>query len=185
MHQAKRTFSILFLILVFLLMFMPFITTFNELLTSFVLRFSWYRAIENYILPFEIRTVIAFLKILNIDAIGSRTTLSIVKDGVWQKMWISWNCLGWQSGLLIIFTLFVSLQGSYTKISKVTTISIGILGTFLINIFRISAVVLVFKYFGYLPAVFFHDYFANIAIILWLFVFWWFSYKFVLEEMSS
>lgn len=182
MNKTKRTFSTLFLILVFLLMFLPFITTFNELLTRLFLHFAWYRVIENFIVPFEIRTIIATLRIFYIDAIGSNTSLSIMKDGSWQRMWISWNCIGWQSAILIVFTLLSGLQGNYKKSSKLEAIIIGISGTFLINIFRMSAVVVVFKYFGYLPAVIFHDYAANIAIIFWLFFFWWFVYRFVLEE---
>ena len=181
MDKTKKTFSTLFLILVFLLMFLPFVTTFNELLTRFVLQFQWYRAIEQIVVPFEIRSIIAFLKIFHIEAVGSSTSISIQESGVWQRMWISWNCVGWQSGILLVLTLITALQGNFKMLSKVETIAIGILGTFLVNILRLSTVVVIFKYFGHLPALIFHDYFANIAIIVWLFFFWWFSYSFVLE----
>lgn len=178
----KRTFSTLFLLLVFLLMFLPFVTTFNEVLTRILLKFQWYRAIESMIVPLEVKSVVAVLKFFRIEAVGSATSISILKEGAWQRMWISWNCVGWQSALLIVLTLFTGLQGDYRKLSKVEAITIGILGTMLVNIIRLSAVVLIFYFVGYLPALFFHDYLANIAIIIWLFFFWWFVYKFVLED---
>jgi exosortase/archaeosortase family protein len=182
MNKAKSTFSTLFLVLVVLLMFLPFITTFNEFLTRVFLRLEWYRVIENFVVPFEVRSIVAVLRLFGMEVSGSNTTISVTVNGALQTMWISWNCIGWQSAILLVFTLFTGLQGSYKISSKVETIIIGILGTFVMNIFRMSLVVIIFKYFGHLPALIFHDYFANVAIIAWLFFYWWFCYRFVLEE---
>jgi len=182
---SKRIFSTLFIILIILLMVMPFVTTFNEFLTSWVLKFGWYKSIENLVLPFEIKAVVGFLWLLHIEAIGSPTTLSIVREGSWQKIWVSWNCVGWQSLIVFLLTLATGFSGNYTKLSKVETILIGILGIFLVNLARINAVVLIFKFAGYLPAVIFHDYFANMAIVVWFFFFWWFSYSFILETKNA
>jgi exosortase/archaeosortase family protein len=185
MDKAKKTFYHLFLALVFLLMFLPFITTFNEFLTHWMLNFGWYRVIEEKVVPLEVRTIIATLKIVHIDAAGSATSISVLKESTWQRMEISWNCVGWQSGILLIFTMLTGIQGNYKLGSKIETIVIGCLGTFLVNIVRMSLVIIIFSYFGHLPALIFHDYFANIAIIIWLFIFWWFVYKYVLEDNSK
>jgi exosortase/archaeosortase family protein len=184
MPKSKETFKNLFLALIILLLVMPFITTFNEFLTAWFLRFGWYRGIESIVVPFEVRSVVGTLHFLQIQAVGSNTTLSFVKDGDWQRIWIAWNCVGWQSLIVLIMTLVTGLQGGFSKLSKLQVVLVGVLGIFLVNIARISLVVIIFKYIGYLPAVIFHDYFANLAMVAWLFFFWWFSYKFILEETA-
>jgi len=185
MDRTKRLFTTLFLVLVIMLMFLPFITTFNEFLTRILLTLSWYRWIQNLVVPFEIRTILYVTHIFHFQTMGSDTAISIMKDGGWHKVIISWNCIGWQSLIILILTLITGLQGDFNKVSKMEVIIIGVLGTFLVNILRITSVLVIFKFFGYLPAMIFHDYFANIAIIAWFFLFWWFSYAYVLEEKST
>lgn len=182
LHRTRNIFSLLFIVLVFLLIFLPFITTFNDILTRFMLQFGWYRKIESLIVPAEIKTIVATLRLINVEAIGSATTLSVAVNGSWQKVLISWNCVGWQSIILLVLTFAIGFQGNYKRISKIEAITIGILGTALVNIIRIVLVVLIFKFVGYLPAIIFHNYIANISIIAWLFFYWWFVYSFVLEE---
>lgn len=99
---------------------------------------------------------------------------------------IAWNCIGWQSLLFFIITTFVGLQGDrYTNFSKVKALMIGMLGTFLINLFRIAVVAVIAFYFGQNIAIIFHDYGSTMVVIIWLLGFWWFSYSFVLEEKYS
>lgn len=183
--RNKETFKNLFLVLVILLLAMPFITTFNEFLTAQFLRFGWYRGIEALVVPFEVKSVVGTLNFLQIEAVGSNTTLSILKEGSWQRIWIAWNCVGWQSLIVFGLTLATGMQGGFSRFSKLQVVLIGVLGIFLVNIARISLVVLIFKFIGYLPAVIFHDYFANVAMIAWLFFFWWFSYSFLLVKTRS
>ena len=66
--------------------------------------------------------------------------------------------------------------------SKFKAFILGALGTFWINIIRIAIVVVVAYQFGQLPATIVHDYGSILAVILWLFFFWWFVYSFVLVE---
>lgn len=181
-HSPKKTFSTVFLVLVVLLMAMPFITTINDIMARFAIQFQWYKAIENAIIPIEVRFVAAVLRIFNIEIIASTNAISVMKNGSWQRILVSWNCVGWQSLIILLITFLTGLQGQYKIITKLQTAAIGILGIFLINVLRIDLVVILFKLFGYFPAVIFHDYFANIMVVSWVFFFWWFSYTFVLEE---
>ncbi len=82
--------------------------------------------------------------------------------------------------ILYIITLFVGLQGSYRISSKIECVVIGFLGTFLVNILRISSVFVVGYFFGELPVLVYHNYIGTIMIIIWLLLFWWFSYAYVL-----
>ncbi|HKZ34883.1 MAG TPA: exosortase/archaeosortase family protein [Patescibacteria group bacterium] len=176
----KKTFQSIFLVTVIILMILPFVTTFNEFLTRVVERMTLYRWIENIVVPYESRLIVAVLSLLGIETIPGDTVFSVVKNGVAQSIRISWNCIGWQSFILFLITLFTGLQGPYSKMSKLETVAIGLLGTFLVNIFRITLVVLVLYAWGQFPAILFHDYASTLLIIVWLFVFWWFSYAYVL-----
>jgi len=179
---SKDAFVTLFLILTLVLMFMPFLATFNDFLTRAVINLRGYTLIREYIVPFEVRMVAVVLTSLGFDV---SVTSEYVILGNSQPFFIEivWNCIGWQSLLFFVITAFVGLQGDkYTNFSKFKATIIGILGTFLVNILRIVAVVLVAYFFGQFPAVIIHDYGSLLAVIFWLFFFWWFAYSFVLEE---
>ena len=118
-----------------------------------------------------------------IDLETAPGTVAVIKDGVNQYTYIAWNCIGWQSLLFFLLTAWVGFQGEkFTFSSKIKAWLIGFLGTFLVNIIRITLVILLAYYFGQNIAIIFHDYGSTFAVIGWLFFFWWFAYRFVLEE---
>jgi len=53
-----------------------------------------------------------------------------------------------------------------------------------VNLLRISVVCVVAYYVGQLPAVIFHDYGGTILILLWLFAFWYFEHRYLLEPFE-
>lgn len=178
---SKDTFLTLFLILTLVLVFMPFLATFNDLLTRAVINLRGYSIIRDYIVPLEVRLVAVILAGVGFDV---AVTKEYVVLGQAQPFIaeIVWNCIGWQSLLFFIITCAVGLQGDkYTNLSKVKALILGALGTFWINIFRIVVVVLAAYWFGQYPAIIIHDYGSILAVIFWLFFFWWFVYSFVLE----
>jgi len=178
----KLTFQTIFVFLVVILMVLPLVTTFNEFLTTLVMKVEIYKKFQELIVPHLARMVGVVLGFLKISVETSPDTLFLTSGARKLAVYISWNCIGWQSLVLFFLTLFTGLQGSYKWGGRVQTITLGILGTFILNIFRITLVALVAFYLGRLPAVIFHDYFSTMMIILWLFFFWWFAYSFVLEE---
>jgi exosortase/archaeosortase family protein len=172
----------LFIVLVFVLMSLPLITTFNEILTKIVEKTGTYTFLTKNVVPFETRAVSLILKPLGIDAKPTVSHLIIQRDGKTTGIFFSWNCLGWQSAVLLILTLVTGLIGNYKWEQKLETILLGISGTFLINLLRISIVVIVAFYFGQLPATIVHDYGGTLYTIAWFFLYWWFSYRYLLEE---
>lgn len=183
---SRDTFITLFLILVLLLMFFPLMATFNDILTRIVINFKGYWLIRDYLVPFEIKLAAVMLKGLGADVSVTREYIILGKNTQPFIAEIIWNCIGWQSVLFFGITAFIGLQGDrYTNLSKFKALVLGALGTFWVNIIRIVIVVLVAYYFGQLPATIVHDYGAILAVILWLFGFWWFVYSFVLEERKS
>ncbi|MBI2034474.1 MAG: exosortase/archaeosortase family protein, partial [Candidatus Levybacteria bacterium] len=178
----KKTFKTIFIITTVILITLPAITTFNEILTSIVMKIQLYRVIQEFIVPIEAKMIVVTVGLFGIKAIPTPLGLNIGTIQQLNHVTISWNCIGWQSFILFVITLFTGLQGPYTRYSKTQTILIGFLGTFLINITRISLVVLLAQFVNQVTATVFHDYFSTVMTIAWLFFFWWFSFTYVLER---
>jgi len=176
----KSTFLTLYLIAAVILLMLPFFTTFNEFLTKIIEKSALYQPIQDHIVPFFAKMIGSLLIPFGVKFTAYLDGMMI--NGVPMRM--TWNCLGWQSLVLILITFLTGLTGNYTKFSKLECIMIGILGTFLINIFRITFTSLLAAYWGRLFAIVFHDYFATFITLIWLFVFWWFSYAFVLRSST-
>lgn len=179
--KEKRTFAIIFALLAVFLATLPFLVTFNEILTHMVERFRLYMWVQERIVPIEVKMVGVLVAPLGIDYLAHQNGMTV--NGIYAGM--TWNCIGWQSLLLLLITLIVGLRGNYTLWSRIETILIGLLGTFLVNLARLVLIVIILAYSRPLFAVVYHDYLAAIVTIIWLFAFWWFAYSFVLEEKVS
>ncbi|MBI2595998.1 exosortase/archaeosortase family protein [Candidatus Daviesbacteria bacterium] len=183
--NQKQTFVYIFLILVIVLILVPITTVFNDLLTRIVINLDLYKYIQNVIIPWEIRLIGVILYPFGFNPTVVGEYLAIGKGNP-LLVEVAWNCIGWQSLLFFIFTGWIGLQGDkYTLVSKTKAWIIGFLGTFLINLFRITLVVLIASYFGQNVGNIIHDHGSIIVIIAWLFFFWWFVYSFVLEEKKN
>ena len=177
-QPAYRTLIVLAAV-VFLLL--PFVTTFNEFLTAVVMRLGLDVFLREWVVPAETRMMAVLIRPLGIGTVVTADMIHLVSQERTVSIFISWNCVGWQSLVLLVLTLVAGLQGSYTWPSKLQSIFIGVLGTFLVNIFRLASVALVGYFFGRLPAIIYHDYGGTIIILLWLFAFWSLAYDVLLE----
>ena len=179
--QQKKVFKFIFIGLAIMLMALPFILPFNDILTRIVERSGWYMWIQEKIVPWEVRMVGVMVRPLGIKFIAYPD--GFTANGIYAKF--SWNCIGWQSLLLFLISLpFGFKGGNYTWLSKIEAFLIGIMGTFLINLLRVTFTVVLLVVSRPLYVIVFHDYLAAITTIIWLFFFWWFSYSFVLEEKA-
>jgi len=187
--EQKRIFNFLLAALAIMLVLLPFVTTLNSVLTELINKISFYRTIQRVVVPFESRLVIVITRRLGVPAFlapaGKRASFYLLKGTQYFPVQLQWNCLGWQSLLLLFLSLAVGLQGNFTKISKLECTLIGLLGTFLINIFRIAFITIGIYYVNTIFAFLIHDYFAAIVTIVWLIFFWWFAYTFVLEKKTG
>jgi exosortase/archaeosortase family protein len=180
--KQKRVFKLALAALAILMMVLPFVVSINDLLTRWVESVGWYAWVQEKIVPWEVRLVGAMVTPLGIDFIAHPE--GFTANGTYARL--TWNCIGWQSLLLFLISLPVGLAaGRYTFFSKLEAVLIGLLGTFLINLLRISFTVVLLVWARPLFAVVFHDYLAAIMTVIWLVVFWWFSYSFVLEERGG
>src|SRR3989344_1549737 len=119
----KRMSGNLFLLLVFILMSLPLFTTFNEILTKTAEKTGTYAFLTNNVVPFETRAVSLILRPFGIDSKPTISHLFITRpDGTRTGIFFSWNCLGWQSAVLLLLTLVTGLTGAYSIDRKIETI---------------------------------------------------------------
>lgn len=187
--HVKRTGRGIFLVLVFFLMLFPFINTLNEFLVRVVESVTPLRFLQDSIIPYEARLVRFFLHILAVPlAAGDpySTVITLIgKSGGLDPVAIAWNCLGWQSMLLIIASLFMGIQGNFIAQSKIELVAIGLMLTFWINIGRLTTIFYLYYHFNRSVAMMFHDYGSIIITMIWLMGFWWWAFKFVLQPRNN
>ncbi|MBU0618628.1 exosortase/archaeosortase family protein [Patescibacteria group bacterium] len=166
--KQKRIFKLALAALAIMLMVLPFTLSINDILTRTIEGLGWYQWIQDNIVPWEVRLIGVMVRPLKIDFVAYPE--GFTANGIYAKL--SWNCLGWQSLLLFLVSLpFGFKGGEYTWFSKLEAFLIGILGTFLINLLRITFTVVLLVVSRPLYAIVFHDYLAAIMTIIWLVVF--------------
>jgi exosortase/archaeosortase family protein len=163
---------------------LPFVTTFNEFFTKVVESFRFVAVIQGMVAPFIVRIVAVILNKVNVSATIEGSHLYLVGSWIPLKIYLNWNCIGWQSLILLAFTFITGLQGNYTMKSKLMAILIGIEGTFLVNIVRILIPSLLAYYYGFLPAIIFHDYLGTLMTLIWMVVFWYYTFEGILVKVE-
>jgi exosortase/archaeosortase family protein len=183
MFKQKKVFTSIFLVFSIVLITLPFLVSFNEALTRIVEKNVLYGWVQGNIVPIEAKMMGAILIPFGYEYAFSPINSMIVVNGI--SMGITWNCLGWQSFLLLSVTLMVGLRGKYTLMSILEALTIGVLGTFWLNILRMLFTILLAVHAPPIFRIVFHDYLAAATTVIWLFIFWWFSYSYVLEEKMT
>lgn len=187
--KQKRTFKLLFVILAIILMLLPFVAALHSLLTDFFSNLGWYQVINQYIVPWESRLVAVAIRPLGISSVVTPDSprsafYMITRQGTPMSVNLAWNCLGWQSMLILVISIIFGLRGSFTWLSRIECILLGFFGTMLVNVLRMAIVAAGIYYINQVFALVVHDYLVALMTIAWLVVFWWFSYAFVLEPRS-
>ncbi|MBI4058009.1 hypothetical protein HY405_01710 [Candidatus Microgenomates bacterium] len=182
----RTTASRIIILAVLILAFLPFWTSLQDILTRFVMSIGWYRALQDVIVPYELGVMGTILTLVGLPIrIGAAYIEWTKASGGNEVIYLAWNCVGWQTVVLFGITLLTGLSGHFTKVSKLEALAIGILGTYLINVVRLVLVVVVYFWVGRPLGIVFHDYFSNLLTLAWLFFYWWFSFRYVLEEKKG
>jgi exosortase/archaeosortase family protein len=162
------------------LMLLPLVTTFDDLLTAWAMQLGANSPLQA-IVPVEARMVVGLLGLAGLHAAASGSHL-VVWDGagVMHTLYISWNCIGWQSLVLLGVSFLSGLSGRHPIEARVQVIVIGVAGTMLLNLLRVAAVAGIAATIGVTPAVLFHDYGGTILVVAFLFGFWIFAQRWIL-----
>jgi exosortase/archaeosortase family protein len=164
------------------LLILPFFSTFGELLTKAAMAAGFDAWLGQWIAPVEGRLVHGALALIGIPSAYDGSLLYVGTGAGSLALYISWNCVGWQTLLFLGVSMATGLQGEYTRRSRLETVVLGVIGIAMLNILRITVVALVAYAFGQVPAVIVHDYGSVIATVAFLMAFWAFAYNVVLER---
>lgn len=187
MSQSRTTpvFAMLIALTAVVLVVLPFVTTFDDFLTAVGMRLGIAGPLQ-VIVPAEVRVTVVLLGVFGIHAAAAGNQLVVWNSsGAPQTLFISWNCVGWQSLILLGISLVVGLRGPMTLASRVEVMLFGILGTVLVNIARIAIVCILAAGAGYLPAVLFHDYGGTLLLVAWLFTFWFSAFRWLIPAPAA
>ena len=186
MRQPRTTpvFAMLLAVTAVLLVVLPFVSTFDDLLTVIGMRLGIAAPLQ-WIVPAEVRVTVVVLGLFGMHAGAAGNQLVVwTVNGAPQSLFISWNCVGWQSLILLGLSLIVALRGPMTLATRVQVIALGVLGTVLVNIARITVVCALAALAGYLPAILFHDYGGTLLLVTWLFTFWVIAYRWLVPDQA-
>jgi exosortase/archaeosortase family protein len=164
------------------LLLLPFVTTFNDLLTTAVIRLG---ALGPFaaVAEAETRMVTVLLSSAGMGVAVSGAHLVVTAPGrPAQDLSISWNCVGWQSLILLGLSLPAGLRGlrGVRFDVRLQVILLGLLGTVAVNLVRITAVCVLAALGGRVAAIMFHDYGGTLLVLVWLFVFWGLTQRWLL-----
>jgi exosortase/archaeosortase family protein len=172
-------------ILCALLMLLPLVTTFDDFLTTWALQFGANNPLQA-IVPVEARMVVGLLGLVGIHAAASGSHLVVWDSaGAMHTLFISWNCIGWQSLVLLGVSFISGLRGRHPLEARIQVIVIGVAGTMLLNLVRVAVVAGIAATVGVTPAVLFHDYGGTILVVAFLFGFWIFAQRWILGTEPS
>jgi exosortase/archaeosortase family protein len=163
-----------------LLMVLPLVTTFDELLSAWAMSLGANNPLQA-IVPAEARMVVSLLGLTGVHAAASGSHI-VVWDaaGSMHTLFISWNCIGWQSLILFGVSLLSGLRGTHSLESRAQVVLIGVAGTMLLNLLRVGLVAWIAATIGVAPAILFHDYGGTILFVGFLFAFWAFAQRWIL-----
>jgi exosortase/archaeosortase family protein len=168
-----------------LLMLLPLVTTFNDLLTTWAMQLGANTPLQG-IVPVESRMVVGLLGLAGIHAAASGSYMVVWDSaGAMHTLYISWNCIGWQSLILFGVSLISGLRGDHPLHARLQVVCIGVAGTMLLNLVRVAAVAAIAATVGVTPAILFHDYGGTLLVIVFLFGFWVFAQRWILDGRPS
>jgi exosortase/archaeosortase family protein len=164
-----------------MLMLLPLVTTFDDLLAGWALWLGADNPLQA-IVPVEARMVVSLLGLVGVHAAASGSHL-VVWDlaGGMHTLYISWNCIGWQSLVLLGVSLVTGLRGRHSLEARAQVILIGLAATMMLNLLRVAAVAGIAATLGVMPAILFHDYGGTILVVGFLFAFWIFAQRWILD----
>lgn len=165
---------------------LPLIKTINELMAKIVIWTKSYVLIERFIVPTMARMISSILtNVFGVETVVNSGSIFLITRGLPYELYLNWNCVGWQSLLLLFFSLVTGLQGNHSLRSKLKCVALGLEGIVVVNLLRIVATAILLLKQGYGPAITFHDHLSIIITFAWMGAFWYISNAFILEASTE
>jgi len=167
-----------------ILLLLPLVTTFDHLLAAWAAMLGIDQPLAS-VAPAEVRLAAGLLRSVGLPAAVDGSRLLVWGAAGPAAIQVTWNCVGWQSAVLLGISLMAGLRGRYPLEARAQVVLIGVLGTIVMNLLRIGLVGLIAAAAGTVPALIAHDYGGTLLMIAWLFALWTFAHRWVLPEPAG
>lgn len=167
------------------LLFIPFASTFGELLTQLAIVTDLDAALGQWIAPAEGWLARGVLALVGLPSAAFGSVLVVGEGAEAVSLYIAWNCVGWQTAVLFAVSLLTGLQGTWSRRARLEVIALGLFGIVVVNVVRIAVIAIVAYVFGPIPAILVHDYGSIFVTVAYLVAFWVFAYNVVLRAPES
>ena len=172
--------------LIFALSILPLISTMNELLATLAIATKSNLVIENLIIPTMAKVIGSILRFVfgvNTTVVGD--SIFLITQGLPYQLYLSWNCIGWQSIVFLLFSLVTLFQDRYSMKSKLKCALLGLEMFIVMNVLRIVTTALLLLKYGHGLMFIFHDQVSIIITFVSLALFWYISSNFILEQTGE
>jgi exosortase/archaeosortase family protein len=164
---------------------LPMVETLNDLVALLAMRLGGERLLMGFA-PMAARYIAATLRyIFGVPVTVYGPSIYLEMGGVPLEVYLDWNCLGWQGFLLMVFALFVALQGDYTTVSKVKGALLGLEVFAAANAARILIPCLLLIHGDYRLALLFHNYLATPLILSFIALYWHLCTRYILQPKEG
>ena len=145
-------------ILLVALSVLPLINNMNDIMAKLAMTTGLNIYLKRNVVPTMTSTISILLRhVFQIENIAVGSSVFVKAHEVYHELYIGWNCVGWQSLILLLFSIVTGLAGDWSLKSKLKCSIIGLESIIAINIARILAIAMVLIKFGPGTAVLFHD----------------------------
>ena len=125
-ERASILRGILWILLVALAI-LPMINNFNEILTRVALTTGFHNYIATNVVPALTNMISIILRTLfRVENLPVGDSIYVETGHGLHKVFVSWNCVGWQSLVLFLFSVLTGLAGDWTPKSKLKCIIVGL-----------------------------------------------------------
>ncbi len=155
-----------------LLVAVPLLATADQLLTSLAQGSHLDAALSHLTAPLA-RVSAGLLHAAGLGAVAAGPDVLLPAGSTYAPpVEVTWNCIGWQSLVVLGISLAVGLRGEPSRVRRLAVIGLGVAGTVVVNAVRIAVVCEVSAHWGYAAAVGVHDDGGALLVVAWLVLFW-------------
>jgi len=166
--------------------FIPLAISFSFLAITVIPNTSWGEHIHEPFITFTVEGSMRLIELTEYTAHSNGADITMVKENSRETVTVDRGCSGFESTTYFaIFGSFLlwKLEGERRK--KLFIIAIGLMGLLLINILRITLLILLYFWFDMEVLETAHTNLGNILFFIWVGFIWWVSFTYLLPPLEG
>jgi len=166
--------------------FVPLGISLSFLAITIIPATSWGEHIHEPFVQFTVESSMRLVDLTDYTAYNNGADVTLIKEGTRDTVTVDRGCSGFESttyfGIFGSFLLW-KLEGDRWK--KVFIIVLGIGGLLLMNIFRVTLLILIYFWYDMSMLETFHSNLGNVLFFIWVGFMWWLSFTYLLPPQGE